>query len=123
MLTLKSDKEKIKQYLSIKGLSRNSFYVKTGLSIGYLDAVGTITVTNLKKILDNYRDFNLDWFLFDKGEPVREINYDSIDTENMSLAEAESVYSIIEAKNELIEVLNKQLRDKEKIIKLLEKKK
>tara|TARA_B100000508_G_C11464982_1_gene281273 strand:+ start:2265 stop:2627 length:363 start_codon:yes stop_codon:yes gene_type:complete len=120
---LKSDKEKIKQYLSIKGLSRNSFYVKTGLSIGYLDAVGTITVTNLKKILDNYRDFNLDWFLFDKGEPVREINYDSIDTENMSLAEAESVYSIIEAKNELIEVLNKQLRDKEKIIKLLEKKK
>ena len=65
-----TEKEKIKQYLENKGISKNSFYQKTGLSMGFLDSGKSLGVDKLKTIIDNYPDISLDWLVFDKGNVV-----------------------------------------------------
>lgn len=63
-----TDKEKLQRYLEYKGLSKNSFYTKTGLSIGFLDSGKSFGLDKLKLIVDNYPDLNLDWMIFGEGE-------------------------------------------------------
>lgn len=53
-----SDKEIIALYLENKGISKNSFYVKTGFSVGFLDSGKSLGVDKLRIILDNYPDFD-----------------------------------------------------------------
>ncbi|MFM9400810.1 helix-turn-helix transcriptional regulator [Myroides odoratimimus] len=66
-----TDKEKILQYLEYKGISKNKFYVKTGLSVGFLDKGNSLGLDKLKIIIDNYPDLNIDWLLHDRGEMVK----------------------------------------------------
>ncbi|MGG5617001.1 S24 family peptidase [Myroides odoratimimus] len=66
-----TDKEKILQYLDYKGISKNKFYVKTGLSVGFLDKGNSLGLDKLKIIIDNYPDLNIDWLLHDRGEMVK----------------------------------------------------
>ena len=61
-----TEKEKIKQYLESKGISKNSFYQKTGLSMGFLDSGKSLGVDKLKTIIENYPDISLDWLVFDR---------------------------------------------------------
>lgn len=67
-----TEKEKIKHFLDLKSITKNQFYATTGLSIGFLDKGNTIGVDKLKIIIYKYADFNIDWFLFDRGSPVKE---------------------------------------------------
>jgi hypothetical protein len=62
-----TEKEKIKQYLESKGISKNSFYQKTGLSMGFLDSGKSLGVDKLKTIIENFPDISLDWIVLDKG--------------------------------------------------------
>lgn len=64
-----TDKEKILHYLDHKGISKNKFYQKTGLSVGFLDSGSSLGVDKLKVIIDNYHDLNLEWF-FDDNSPM-----------------------------------------------------
>lgn len=66
-----TDKEKIIQYLNYKGISKNKFYTKTGLSIGFLDSGSSLGVDKLRLIIDNYHDFNLDWLITGKGSMIK----------------------------------------------------
>lgn len=65
-----TDKEKLQRYLEFKELSKNSFYTKTALSIGFLDSGKSFGLDKLKLIVDNYPDLSLDWLIFDKGEMI-----------------------------------------------------
>ena len=58
MTKIISDKEKITEYLDIKGISKNSFYKKTGFSVGFLDSGKSLGVDKLRIIIDNYPDFD-----------------------------------------------------------------
>lgn len=69
-----TDKEKIIKYLDFKGVNKNQFYLKTGLSIGFLDKGSSLGVDKLKIIIDNYHDLNLDWFFYDDGEMIKSEN-------------------------------------------------
>ncbi len=62
-----TEKEKIKQYLESKGISKNSFYQKTGLSMGFLDSGKSLGVDKLKTIIEKFPDISLDWIVLDKG--------------------------------------------------------
>ena len=55
-----TDKEKISAYLKEKGITKNAFYKKTGLSNGFLDSGSSLSLDKLRTIIDNYRD--LDYF-------------------------------------------------------------
>ena len=71
MIKIITDKQKILQYLNIKGISKNKFYVKTGLSIGFLDSGSSLGVDKLRIIIDNYPDLNLEWVVLDKGSILK----------------------------------------------------
>ncbi len=66
-----TDKEKILKYLEFKGVSKNKFYIKTGLSVGFLDSGSSLGVDKLKIIIDNYPDFNSDWLLTGEGSMLK----------------------------------------------------
>jgi len=67
-----TDKEKILQYLDYKGISKNKFYITTGLSTGFLDSGNSLGVDKLRIIIDNYPDFNPEWLLTNKGSMLKE---------------------------------------------------
>lgn len=65
-----TEKDKIKQYLDYKGFSKNSFYVKTGFSLGFLDSGKSIGADKVRIIINKYPDLNLDWLILDKGDMI-----------------------------------------------------
>lgn len=66
-----TDKQKIIKYLDFKGISKNKFYLKTGLSVGFLDSGSSLGVDKLRLIIDNYHDLNADWILTGKGSMLK----------------------------------------------------
>ena len=66
-----TDKEKIIKYLDYKGISKNKFYKKTGLSVGFLDSGNSLGVDKLRLIIDNYHDFNPEWLITGNGEMLK----------------------------------------------------
>ena len=65
---LMNEKEKIKQYLESKGISKNSFYQRTGFSVGFLDSGKSLGADKIKIIIDNYPDLSLAWLVLDQGD-------------------------------------------------------
>ena len=77
MIKIMTDKQKILEYLKYKGVSKNKFYIRTGLSVGFLDSGKSLGVDKLREILDIYHDLNPAWFL--RGDepmlrPENEVN-------------------------------------------------
>ena len=66
-----TDKEKILKYLDNKGISKNKFYQKTGLSVGFLDSGSSLGVDKLRLIVDNYHDLNPEWFFNDDSPMLK----------------------------------------------------
>lgn len=127
MIKIMTDKEKILKYLDYKGVSKNKFYTQTGLSVGFLDSGSSLGVDKLKIIIDNYHDFNLEWFIYGRGEIVKNENVEKNIPENIA-AEPQATYdaggwkakyeAIHEKYTELLERHNALLTNKlEEIIK------
>ena len=66
-----SIRERIAEYLILKGISRYRFYKDTGLSNGFLDKPGSINSDNCEKICYCYPDINPEWLLTGKGEMLK----------------------------------------------------
>lgn len=62
-----SIRERIAEFLILKGISRYRFYKDTGLSNGFLDKPGSINSDNCEKICYCYTDINPEWLLTGKG--------------------------------------------------------
>lgn len=99
-INIYSHKEKILQYIEYKGISKNKFYEETGLSNGFLDSGSSFSLKNLRLILDKYRDINIDWLIFDKGQMC--LSNDLESTPN-------SVHLIEDRKNTIPLVLTKAI--------------
>ena len=65
------EKEKIRQYLNSKGISKNSFYQKTGFAIGFLNSGKSLGADKLETIIDNYPDLSLEWLVLGKGDMIK----------------------------------------------------
>ncbi len=63
-----NEKKKIMLYLETKGISKNSFYKKTGFSQGFLNSGNTIGADKVKIIISNYPDLSLSWLVLDIGD-------------------------------------------------------
>lgn len=66
-----SDKERIKQYLEYKGISKNKFYSQTGLSIGFLDSGSSLGVDKARIIINKFPDISLNWLIMGIGDMLR----------------------------------------------------
>lgn len=66
-----SDKDRIKKYLEYKHISKNKFYVQTGLSIGFLDSGSSLGVDKARIIINTYPDINLNWLILGEGDMLR----------------------------------------------------
>ena len=75
-------KEKIMQYLDTKRISKRDFYRQTGFSNGFLDSGKHIGSDNLKIIVDNYSDLNLQWLVTGEGEMI--LSSEKPNMQNMS---------------------------------------
>ena len=62
-----SIRERIAEFLILKGISRYRFYKDTGLSNGFLDKPGSINSDNCEKICYCYTDINPEWLLTGNG--------------------------------------------------------
>lgn len=100
-------KEKIIQYLETKGVSKRDFYKKTGLSNGFLDSGKHIGSDNLRVIVDNYPDLNLEWLVMDKGEMIK--NTTSL-KENLENEMISTLKELLKSKNEQIDMLKEKIQ-------------
>lgn len=60
-------KDKILKYLEYKSIKPSWFYKTCNFSNVFLDSGKSFGTDKLAIILDNYRDLNIKWLLFDEG--------------------------------------------------------
>lgn len=73
-----TEKEKIKQYLDYKGISKNKFYTETGFSVGFLDSGKSLGADKVKIIINTYPDLNINWLILDEGPMIKQETNSSI---------------------------------------------
>lgn len=66
-------KEKLKQYIDFKCISKNKFYSITGFSTSFLDSGNTIGVDKAKIIIEKFPDLSLEWLVLDKGPMIKSL--------------------------------------------------
>jgi hypothetical protein len=63
--------DRIIQYLESKAISKNKFYIQTGLSNGFLDKKPNIGADKIEIIYSNYPDINVEWLITGEGEMLK----------------------------------------------------
>ncbi len=104
-----TDKQKILEYLKYKGISKNKFYIKTGLSVGFLDSGKSLGVDKLRDILDIYHDLNPAWFLPGDG-PMLKYNNELNEKEEQYIRSI-NIADLIERIGELSVQLGAQINE------------
>lgn len=114
MTNFPSIRDRISEYLLLKGISKYRFYQETGLSNGFLDKAGSINSDNCEKICYVYPDLDPEWLLTGKGNMLR--NYDRLDEGNVekSASLEALVRKIVElsSENTLLKKENENLKRK-----------
>lgn len=71
MKKISIQKERIIQFLEYKGITKNKFYVETGISNGTLDKVSGLSLETVEKFYNVYPEINPDWLITGKGEMIK----------------------------------------------------
>ena len=61
-------KYKLLKFIELKKLSKNDFYLKCGLSNGFLDKDRGFTTDNLVKILTSFPEIDVNWLLLSSDD-------------------------------------------------------
>lgn len=73
-------KERMFYLIEKEGLNPNQFYTISGLGNGYLNNVGeSFRKPTIEKIKKSFPHWNMDWILYEKGEPVTNISKGNIE--------------------------------------------
>lgn len=71
MKKISIQKKRIIQFLEYKGITKNKFYVETGISNGTLDKVSGLSLETVEKFYNVYPEINPDWLITGKGEMIK----------------------------------------------------
>jgi len=71
MKKISIQKERVMQFLEYKGITKNKFYVETGISNGTLDKVSGLSLETVEKFYNVYPEINPDWLITGKGEMIK----------------------------------------------------
>lgn len=67
-------KERLLKLVELEGLNPNKFYIKTGLANGFLNTVGEkLRKPSIEKIERSFPHWNIDWILYEQGEPILDL--------------------------------------------------
>lgn len=114
MTNLPSIRDRVSEYLLLKGISKYRFYQETGLSNGFLDKEGSINSDNCEKICYAYPDLDPEWLLTGKGSMLK--TYERLQEENVkkSTSVETLVQKIVElsSENTLLKKENENLKKK-----------
>jgi len=93
---ISTQKERISKYLEYKGISKNKFYIATGISNGTLDKKSGLTGDTIEKFYSVYNDISPEWLLTGEGSMLKDKNTDSMDAPNIIQVSERpmSVYSL-----------------------------
>ena len=73
-------KERMFYLIEKEGLNPNQFYTISGLGNGYLNNVGeSFRKPTIEKIKKSFQHWNMDWILYEKGEPISNISKENIE--------------------------------------------
>lgn len=75
-------RERLKQFIEYKGISKYKFYKDLGLSNGFLDKEGNIGSDKCEKIIYQYPELNMLWLLTGQGEMLLSSSAKSINEGN-----------------------------------------
>lgn len=90
-------KEKILQFIDYKGISKNKFYIKTGISNGVLDKKSSLSMNTVEKIYSAYPEINPEWLITGEGEMIKSMSTNELN-------ESAAVYNKTEKTIPLISV-------------------
>ncbi|SHG37565.1 Phage repressor protein C, contains Cro/C1-type HTH and peptisase s24 domains [Flavobacterium fluvii] len=71
MTNISTQKERILHFLEFKGISKNKFYIKTGISNGVLDKKSGLSMDTVEKFYSTYEEVNAEWLLTGKGDMLK----------------------------------------------------
>lgn len=109
MKNISKIKKRILEHIYSIGLNKRQFYIKTGIANGVLDKETGLTEENIDKYISTFPEISLEWLFRGKGRMLlikKENN-----RENKESAGNNS---------ERLQELKSALKDKERIIKMLE---
>lgn len=72
MTNFSTQKERILQFIESKGISKNKFYIETGISNGVLDKKSGLSMDTVEKFYSKYPEINPEWILTGKGDMLKE---------------------------------------------------
>lgn len=64
-------KERILQFIEYKNISKNKFYIETGISNGTLDKKSGLSMESVEKFYSTYSEVNPEWILTGKGSMLK----------------------------------------------------
>lgn len=83
MTNFSTQKERILQFLEYKGISKNKFYIETGISNGVLDKKSGLSMDTIEKFYSKYPEINPEWLLTGKEEMLKPNIKDSLPLETV----------------------------------------
>lgn len=74
MTNFSTQKERILQFIEYKGISKNKFYIETGISNGVLDKKSGLSMDTVEKFYSTYPEINPEWLLTGRGNMLKSDN-------------------------------------------------
>lgn len=71
MTNFSTQKERILQFIEYKGISKNKFYIESGISNGVLDKKSGLSMDTVEKFYSTFPEINPEWLLTGKGEMLK----------------------------------------------------
>lgn len=62
--------DRLLKFIDLKSISKREFYLKTGLSNGFLDKSSNIGSDKVEKIISIYPELSLEWLMLGKGDMI-----------------------------------------------------
>ena len=72
MKKISIQKERILQFLEFKGISKNKFYLQTGVSNGTLDKSSGLSMDTVEKFYAVYPEINPEWLITGSGNMIKQ---------------------------------------------------
>lgn len=77
-----TQKERILQFIEYKRISKNKFYIDTGISNGILDKKSGLSMETIEKFYSTFPEVNLEWLVTGEGSMLKSDNLPAITSTN-----------------------------------------
>lgn len=74
MTNFSTQKDRILEFIDYKGISKNKFYIETGISNGVLDKKSGLSMDTIEKFYSTYPEVSPEWLLTGQGSMLKEQN-------------------------------------------------